>query len=144
MSFAKMVKELLSGKSMKRVDWPDDYCIKIKKDGNTIDEFGFPYTFSKSDYEAEWQAYEPATEKIEAGAPLYYIDLLDGDKKHCRVIDDDEKYDIIDTSNWSMLIKNISKDKLELTIHEFGLKKENVAGKEDEQHGIFFSHKAFE
>lgn len=143
MNFGEMIKELLSGRSMKRVDWYDDYCIKIKKDGNTVDELGFPYTFSRSDYESEWQVCKPKDEKIGAGTPMCHIDLLDGDN-HYRVIDDDGKYDIIDTGNWSMFIKNISKDQLELAMRKFGLKKESVDEKEDNQHGIFFSHKAFE
>jgi len=130
MKFGQMVKELLSGKSMKRVDWPDDYCIRIREDGNTVDELGFSYTFSKSDYEDDWQVYKPMTKKIGAGTLLYYAGL-DGEKKYCRVIIDGDRYDIIDTSNWSVSIKNISKDDLEMAMYEFGLKKENVTGKED-------------
>lgn len=129
MNFGQMVKELLSGKSMKRMNWPDSYCIKIRKDGNTIDELGFSYTFSKSDYEANWQVCKPMTKKSEAGTLLYYTGL-DGEKKYCQVIIDGDKYDIIDTSNWSVSIKNISKDELEMAMYEFGLKKENVTGKD--------------
>lgn len=125
MNFGHMVKELLSGKSMKRMNWPDSYCIKIRKDGNTIDELGFSYTFSKSDYEAEWQVCKP----IGAGTLLYKIDS-NGNKRHYRVIEDGEKYDIIGTNNWSMRIKNISKDSLKLAIYAYDLEKENVTGKD--------------
>ena len=129
MNFGEMIKELLSGRLMKRVDWPDDYCIRIREDGNTVDELGFSYTFSKSDYKADWQVYKPMTKKSEAGTLLYYTGL-DGEKKYCRVIIDGDRYDIIDTSNWSVSIKNISKDDLEMAMYEFGLKKENVTGKD--------------
>lgn len=117
-----MVKELLSGKSMKRVDWPDDYCIRIREDGNTVDELGFFYTFSKSDYKADWQVYKPMTKKSEAGTLLYYTGL-DGEKKYCRVINDGNSYDIIDTDDWYMLVYNIDKDSLNLAIAEFGMER---------------------
>jgi len=123
--FGQMVKELLSGKLMKRVDWPDDYCIRIREDGNTIDELGFSYTFSKSDYEADWQICKP----IEAGTLLYKIDS-NGNKRYYRVIEDGEKYDIIDINNWSMRINNISKDSLKLIVYAYDLEKENVARKD--------------
>jgi len=125
MNFGQMIKGLLSRKSMKRVDWPEYYCIKIKKDGNTVDELGFPYTFSKSDYEAEWQVCKP----IEAGTLLYKIDS-NGNKRHYRVIEDGEKYDIIDINDWSMRINNISKDSLKLAIYAYDLEKENATGKD--------------
>jgi len=139
MNFGKMVKELLCGKPMKRVDWPDDYCIKIKENGNTTDVFGFPYTFSKSDYESEWQIYDP----IKAGTLLYDIDS-DGNKSHYRIVEDGDKYDIINTSNWSVRIKNISKDSLKVAIYAYDLEKENVAEKDDKGHGVFFSDNTFE
>jgi len=69
------------------------------------------------------------TKKSEAGTLLYYTGL-DGEKRYCQVIIDGDKYDIIDTSNWSVSIKNISKDELEMAMYEFGLKKENVTGKD--------------
>ena len=67
--------------------------------------------------------------KSENGLLLYYLDL-EGRNKYYRVINDGNSYDIIDTSNWSVSIKNISKDDLEMAMYEFGLKKENVAGKD--------------
>ncbi|MBF7137245.1 Thoeris anti-defense Tad2 family protein [Pediococcus pentosaceus] len=132
MNFEQIVQALLSGESVKREDWKKDCYIKIEKDGNTTDEMGAPYIFQKSDYESKWEVCEQSSELSKAGLLLYFADLY-GNKRHYRVIDDDGKYDIIDTSNWSMCAKNIGKDSLEFAMYVYGLEKENVAGKEDRQ-----------
>lgn len=142
MNFGKMVKELLSGKTMRQVDWLDNFYIKIGEDDSTVDEMGFPYAFKESDYKSKWEVYEHKIEKSEAGTLLYHVDSK-GDKKYCRVIIDGDRYDIIDTSNWSISVRNIGKNSLREAMYEFGLEKESTTGK-NKQHEILFSDKEFE
>lgn len=123
MNFEQMVKALLLGKPVKREDWRVDHHIRIEKDGDTIDELGYPFTFNKEDYNSKWKIYEPLLSKTsESGLLLYGIDL-EGNKRRYRVIDDGYNYDIIDTGDWSMFIKNISKDNLSTAIDMFGMER---------------------
>ncbi|AFU63165.1 hypothetical protein 8014-B2_0098 [Lactobacillus phage ATCC 8014-B2] len=111
------------GKSMKREDWRSGHHIKIEEDGDTVDELGYLFTFNKEDYNSEWKIYEPLlSKKSKNGLLLYYLDL-EGRKKYCRVINDGNSYDIIDTDDWSMLVYNIDRDSLNLAIAEFGMER---------------------
>lgn len=125
MNFTEMTKKLFAGELVRRVDWKLDYHIFVAPDSVIVDEDGFPYSFSRYDYEAEWEVYSPATEDHEAGTILSYI-TLDGDKKLCVLVEDsdDNSYVIVDMSDWSIYAKHIRKDDLDIFLDAYSLKKE--------------------
>jgi hypothetical protein len=128
MKFDEMTKKLFAGELVRRVDWKLDYHIFIAPDSITVDEDGFPYSFSRYDYEAEWEVYSPATEDHEAGTLLSYV-TLDGEKKFCRVVDDNDNdcYIIVDVDDWDIYARGIKKHELDMFLDAYNLTREKVS-----------------
>ena len=128
MKFDDMTKKLFAGELVRRVDWKLDYHIFIAPDCVTVDEDGFPYSFSRYDYEAEWEVYSPATEDHEAGTLLSYV-TLDGEKKFCRVVDDNDNdcYIIVDVDDWDIYARGIKKHELDMFLDAYNLTREKVS-----------------
>lgn len=122
MNFEQMVKTLLLGKPVKRENWRINTHIKIAKNGDIVDELGYPFTFNKQDYEAKWKIYKPLTLVDESGLMLYGFDI-DGNKVQYRVVSDSGDYEIVDVECWAVIAKNISADNLYSTIDELGMER---------------------
>lgn len=128
MDFTEMTKHLFAGELVKRVDWKLDYHLGLERGGSVVDEDGFPYTFNKYDFESDWVLYQPATETSEAGTLLSYV-TLDGDKKFCRVVSDDDSdcYLIVDIDNWDIYARDIKKYELDTFLDAYNLTREKVS-----------------
>lgn len=125
MNFTEMTKKLFAGELVRRVDWKVDYHLELGQGGAVVDEDDFPYTFNKYDYEADWELYQPAVDDNEAGTLLSYI-TLDGDKKFCRVVSDDDSncYIIVDVTDWSVYSQHVEKKDLDTFLGAYNLKRE--------------------
>lgn len=125
MNFTEMTKKLFAGELVRRVDWKLDYRLEVRKDGTVVDEDDFPYAFNKYGYTAGWELYQPVTETNEAGMLLSYV-TLDGNKKFCRVIsdDDNDSYIIVDVDDWDIYARDIKKHELDMFLDAYSLTKE--------------------
>lgn len=122
MNFEQMVNTLLLGKPIKREDWRIDHHIRIAKNGDTVDELGYPFTFNEEDYKAKWKIYKPLTWADASGLMLYGFDI-DENKREYRVVSDGGDYEIVDVGCWAVIAKNISADNLYSTIDSFGMER---------------------
>lgn len=125
MKFDKILKHLLAGDLIRCVDWEDDRYIKVEQSSITVDEKGYPFSFSRHDYQADWEVYSTKNKTNEAGTLLSYIDS-ENNKKICLVVSDGDDYSIVNISDCALYATQISKQDFDTALDIFNLKREKT------------------